>query len=130
MDRDGGGTVSLDEFLELLHSIAVKPTPHEIALLFNEIDDNHNGVVEIDEFMDFMQDTAIKQMKREDLVQAFQVHPPSHASPHPLTSSTRSSLGLCRVSEVGWILTDLPVSHWSACLRAMCVCVCDAREAV
>ena len=91
VDRDGGGTVSMDEFLELLHSIAVKPTPHEIQLLFNELDDNHNGVVEIQEFMDFMQDTSIKQMKREDLVQAFQV---SYSTPHPaLNSSMRLPSG-------------------------------------
>ena len=71
VDRDGGGTISMDEFLELLHSMSVKPTPHEMTLLFNEIDGDRNGLIELSEFMAFMQDTSIKQINPQDVVAAF-----------------------------------------------------------
>lgn len=48
VDRDGGGTISIDEFLELLLSMSVKPTAQQISLLFQQIDLDHSGTIELD----------------------------------------------------------------------------------
>ena len=74
VDRENTGALSMQELLELLLQMSVKPTPAEMALLFSEMDTNHNGKIEMDEFMAFIHDSNIKQMDRKDIVQAFQVH--------------------------------------------------------
>ena len=71
VDRDGGGTISMDEFMELLAAMSVRPSPHEMSLLFAEIDSNDNRLLELTEFMDFMQHTVVKKMRADDVNAAF-----------------------------------------------------------
>ena len=72
VDKDGGGTISMDEFLELLQSMSVRPSIHEMQLLYDEIDENGNGAIEMDEFMAFMDDSRMgNKMSRDELFSAF-----------------------------------------------------------
>ena len=72
VDKDGGGTISMDEFLELLQSMSVRPSIHEMQLLYDEIDENGNGAIEMDEFMNFMDDSRIgNKVSRDDVIAAF-----------------------------------------------------------
>ena len=72
VDKDGGGTISMDEFLELLQSMSVRPSIHEMQLLYEEIDENGNGAIEMNEFMAFMDDSRMgNKMARDELFSAF-----------------------------------------------------------
>ena len=72
VDKDGGGTISMDEFLELLQSMSVRPSIHEMQLLYDEIDENSNGAIEMDEFMAFMDDSRMgNKVSRDELFSAF-----------------------------------------------------------
>ena len=72
VDKDGGGTISMDEFLELLQSMSVRPSIHEMQLLYEEIDENGNGSIELGEFMAFMDDSRMgNKVGRDELFNAF-----------------------------------------------------------
>jgi Ca2+-binding EF-hand superfamily protein len=71
VDRDNGGTISSDEFLELLASMSVKPTTTEMNLIFHEMDYNKNNQIEFDEFFTFMTQYNIKSYQTPYLYKLF-----------------------------------------------------------
>ena len=44
-DKDGDGTIDVDELVVVLQSIGMKPTPREIREMINEIDADGNGTI-------------------------------------------------------------------------------------
>ena len=43
VDRDGGGSISHEEFIELLSTMSVRPTPEEMELMYKELDQDEDG---------------------------------------------------------------------------------------
>ena len=92
VDKDGGGTISMDEFLELLQSMSVRPSIHEMQLLYEEIDGNGNGAIEMDEFMAFMDDSRISnKCGRDELLAAFAMFEDYAAHSASTTTSTAAT---------------------------------------
>ncbi len=60
VDKDGGGTISHDEFHELLHSMSVKPTSADLELIYEEIDKDGDGTIQYSEFLSFMSNPGIR----------------------------------------------------------------------
>jgi len=54
VDKDGGGSITQEEFIELLHSLNVRPSALMMEAIYGELDSDNDGVVKYDEFLKFM----------------------------------------------------------------------------
>mmetsp|Transcript_29921 Transcript_29921/g.88966 ORF Transcript_29921/g.88966 Transcript_29921/m.88966 type:complete len:519 (-) Transcript_29921:688-2244(-) len=72
-DKDGGGTISLDELREVMKKMGQTLTERELLEVFNEVDADKNGEIDFDEFTIMMQSTAGDRGERQELVDAFAV---------------------------------------------------------
>ena len=52
-DKDGNGTIDLEEFAQLCEALGGGFASEEMALGFDAIDTNCNGVIEFSEFIDW-----------------------------------------------------------------------------
>ena len=53
-DRDGGGEIDTDELEDVLRSMGMKPTDHQMEEIINELDENRDGTIEFSEFLKVM----------------------------------------------------------------------------
>ena len=53
-DKDGDGTIDLEELTNVLQVLGMNPTKEEMEILLNSVDTDHNGVIDLDEFIDVM----------------------------------------------------------------------------
>ena len=53
-DRDGGGEIDTNELEDVLRSMGMKPTEHQMEEIVNELDQNRDGTIEFHEFLKVM----------------------------------------------------------------------------
>lgn len=53
-DKDGDGTISLDELANVLQVLGLHPTQDELEIMLASVDTDRNGVIDFDEFADLM----------------------------------------------------------------------------
>ena len=76
-DRDGGGEIDTDELEDVLRSMGMKPTDHQMEEIINELDENRDGTIEFSEFLKVMASgtitAATKASRDEEILNAFKV---------------------------------------------------------
>ena len=53
-DKDGDGSVTVNELREVLMGLGQFPTEQELKDMINEVDENRNGTIEFSEFLVMM----------------------------------------------------------------------------
>ena len=65
MNKDGSGTISTKELLQVMRSIGQNPTEDEILELVMESDLNGDGTIDFDEFLEMMKKKSTEQDHKE-----------------------------------------------------------------
>lgn len=53
-DKDGDGTISMEELASVMQIIGLHPTQDELEIMLASVDTDRNGVIDFDEFVDLM----------------------------------------------------------------------------
>ena len=61
-DKDGNGSVTVEELKEVLVGLGQKPTEQELRDMINEVDQDRNGTIEFSEFL-LMMGTKLKEVQ-------------------------------------------------------------------
>ncbi|KAK7345921.1 hypothetical protein VNO77_16537 [Canavalia gladiata] len=72
-DKDGDGSVTVEELGTVIRSLEQNPTEEELQDMINEVDANGNGLIEFVEFLDLMTRRTKAIDVEEDLKEAFKV---------------------------------------------------------
>ena len=73
-DKDGDGTIDVEELGTALRSLGQNPTKEEVKKLIDETDKDGSGCIEFDEFAKMMaQRSASNQTSEQELLEAFKV---------------------------------------------------------
>ena len=71
LDRDGNGSISIQELGTLLSSLGQAPTPAELEQIILEVDTDKSGNIEFEEFLVMMVHKENKGCDREEIEKAF-----------------------------------------------------------
>jgi len=63
-DKDGDGTISVDEFMHAMSSMGERLSKKEVKALMAEVDKDNNGTIDIDEFSQLMAGMAAPGAKK------------------------------------------------------------------
>merc|ERR1712020_739070 len=72
-DKDGSGTISNKELLQVMRSIGQNPTEDEILEMVMETDLNGDGTIDFQEFVDMMKRKSSETDQMESLKEAFKI---------------------------------------------------------
>ncbi|KAK7345922.1 hypothetical protein VNO77_16538 [Canavalia gladiata] len=72
-DKDGDGSVTVEELATFIRSLEQNPTEEELQDMINEVDANGNGIIEFFEFLNLMASQTKETDVEEDLREAFKV---------------------------------------------------------
>ena len=73
-DKDGDGTIDVEELGTALRSLGQNPTKEEVRKLIDETDKDGSGCIEFDEFAKMMASrNASNQTSEQELLEAFKV---------------------------------------------------------
>jgi calmodulin len=53
-DKDGDGTISMEELANVMQVLGLNPTKDELEIMLASVDTDCNGVIDLDEFVDLM----------------------------------------------------------------------------
>ena len=67
-DKDGDGTITIDELATVMKSLGQKPTLQELEDMIKEVDNDGNGEIDFQEFLDLMA-LKMKDIEPEELFQ-------------------------------------------------------------
>lgn len=73
VDKDGGGTISKDELLELMETLGINASPEEVELMINEVDEDQSGEIDFDEFVAVMSRKVNSSYTAEQVKSAFKI---------------------------------------------------------
>ena len=79
--KDGGGTISTDEFKTLLDTLGVNTDPQEMDNIIMEIDSDNSGEIEFNEFAAVMSRRVNPSYTSSQIKNAFKVFETSETSP-------------------------------------------------
>merc|ERR1711997_356272 len=72
-DKDGSGTISNKELLQVMRSIGQNPTEDEILEMVMETDLNGDGTIDFQEFVEMMKKKSSETDQMESLKEAFKI---------------------------------------------------------
>jgi len=72
-DKDGSGSISSDELLQVMRAMGQNPTEDELLNLVMEVDIDGNGTIDFPEFLDMMKKKATEVDEEADLREAFKL---------------------------------------------------------
>lgn len=72
-DRDGTGSISVDELRAVLRSLGKNPTESELREMIREVDEDDSGTIEFPEFLTMMVRKVKAPDTQDELVNAFRV---------------------------------------------------------
>ncbi|KAL6748666.1 hypothetical protein V8C86DRAFT_2873027, partial [Haematococcus lacustris] len=73
MDRDKGGTLTIDEIKQLMDMLGMKMRQDELEHLVMEVDTDGSGQVDFDEFLQVMTRPSQVPYAKPDVIRAFQI---------------------------------------------------------
>lgn len=104
VDKDDSNTISQDEFIELLHTMSVRPSPMEMDIMFGELDIDGSGDIEYVEFLKFMTQPALNSQVGKDLIRA--MIGIERLGTHPMQADIRSPKSRTNISAIHDIWTQ------------------------
>merc|ERR1719310_404277 len=72
-DKDGDGTITIEELGIVMRSLGRKPTREELEAMIAEVDDDASGRIEFKEFLSLMAAKLHEQDSVEEMREAFMV---------------------------------------------------------
>lgn len=72
-DKDGGGSIDVDELTEALDRLGLKEAQEEVVKLLDKIDTDRSGVIELAEFRQMMHDIVAQRDTPGEMYRAFLV---------------------------------------------------------
>lgn len=51
VDKDGGGSITKDELVDLMETLRIPTKPEEVEQMINEIDKDKSGTIDFEEFV-------------------------------------------------------------------------------
>ena len=72
-DKDGDGTITIDELATVMRSLGQNPTDEELQDMINEVDADGNGVIDFSEFLNLMAKKGKENDAKEEYMEAFRV---------------------------------------------------------
>jgi len=72
-DKDGSGSISSDELLQVMRAMGQNPTEDELLNLVMEVDIDGNGTIDFPEFLEMMKKKATEVDEEADLREAFKL---------------------------------------------------------
>ncbi|XP_033736484.1 neo-calmodulin-like isoform X1 [Pecten maximus] len=72
-DRDGDGTVDVDELGTVMKSLGQEPTEQEVRDMINEVDNDQSGSIEFPEFLQLMAKKMNDTDTEQEIKDAFKV---------------------------------------------------------
>ena len=72
-DKDGDGTITVEELGTVMRSLGLLPTEAEVIEIIKEIDTDGNGVIDFNEFLALMERKMTFWDGEEDIKEAFRV---------------------------------------------------------
>uniref|UniRef100_A0A7S1GDX7 Calmodulin n=1 Tax=Bicosoecida sp. CB-2014 TaxID=1486930 RepID=A0A7S1GDX7_9STRA len=73
VDKDGGGTISKDELLELMETLGINASPEEVELMINEVDEDQSGEIDFEEFVAVMSRKVNSSYTPDQVKAAFKI---------------------------------------------------------
>merc|ERR1712226_833182 len=70
-DKDGSGTITIEELGTVMRSLGQNPTEKELQDMINEVDGDGNGIVNFPEFLTMMARKAEGGDAQDELIEAF-----------------------------------------------------------
>ena len=74
-DKDGDGTITIDELGTVMRMLGQNPTEAELQDMINEVDADGNGAIDFPEFLSLMARKMKDTDTEEELIEAFKVLP-------------------------------------------------------
>ena len=72
-DKDGDGTISINELKAIMNTLGQNPTKLELQDIINEVDINGNGAIDFTDFLVLMERKTRLNSQEEELKEAFSV---------------------------------------------------------
>lgn len=73
VDRDKSGSITKDELIHLMETLAIQASPQEIDLIIGEIDKNNDGEIQFEEFVSVMSRKVHATYTSSEVQSAFRV---------------------------------------------------------
>ena len=104
VDRDGGGTIDIEEMEMLLNTIGLFPTQSELERMFSDVDVDGSGEIDFEEFLAVMSRKVEASFTPSELKKSFRVFetpdmPPGYVRTDKLREALRLYSGEKDITE-------------------------------
>ena len=94
-DKDGGGSIDVDELGDAMRALGQDPDPEELQAMVDEVDEDCSGEIEFDEFLILMTKQMVATDPNIDMEKAFDIWDDDHD-------------GRISVDQIKYVLKRLP----------------------
>ena len=94
-DKDGGGSIDVDELGDAMRALGQDPDPEELQAMVDEVDEDGSGEIEFDEFLILMTKQMVATDPNIDMEKAFDIWDDDHD-------------GRISVDQIKYVLKRLP----------------------